>query len=80
MRTPAALVTAALTAAILLTAIFLIATGTRDEGALPAADNLVQTAQTSPACEGVFKKARSSRSATARGDGLQTPVTTICGK
>jgi hypothetical protein len=44
MRTPAALVTAALTAAILLTAIFLIATGTRGEGALPAADNLVQTA------------------------------------
>jgi len=32
MKTPAALVTAALTAAILLTAIFLIATGTRGEG------------------------------------------------
>jgi hypothetical protein len=80
MRTPAALVTAALTAAILLTAIFLIATGTRGEGALPAADNLVQTAQTSPVCEGAFKKARSSRSATARGDGLRTHVTTICGK
>jgi hypothetical protein len=80
MKTPAALVTAALTAAILLTAIFLIATGTRSEGALPAADNLVQTALTSPACEGVFKKARSSRSATAKGDGARTPVTTICGK
>ena len=80
MKTPAALVTAALTAAILLTAIFLIATGTRSEDALPAADNLVQTALTSPACEGVFKKARSSRSATARGDGARPPVTTICGK
>ena len=34
MKTPAALVTAALTAAILLTAIFLIATGTRGEGAV----------------------------------------------
>ena len=80
MKTPNALVTAALTAAILLTAIFLIATGTRGEGALPAADNPVQTALTSPACEGVFKKVRSSRSATARGDGARTPATTICGK
>jgi hypothetical protein len=33
MNTPVALVTAALTAAILLTATFLIATGTRGEGA-----------------------------------------------
>ena len=80
MKTPVALVTAALTAAILLAATFLIATGTRGEGALPASDNPVQTPQTSPACEGVFKKARSSRSATARGDGARTPATTICGK
>ena len=35
MNTPVALVTAALTAAILLTATFLIATGTRGEGAWP---------------------------------------------
>jgi hypothetical protein len=35
MNTPVALVTAALTAAILLTATFLIATGTRGEGARP---------------------------------------------
>jgi aldose sugar dehydrogenase len=34
MKTPAALVTAALTAAILLTATFLIATGTRGDGVL----------------------------------------------
>jgi hypothetical protein len=34
MKTPVALVTAALTAAILLTASFLIATGTRGESAL----------------------------------------------
>jgi hypothetical protein len=33
MKTPAALVTVALTAAILLAAIFMIATGTRGEGA-----------------------------------------------
>ncbi len=33
MKTPVALVTAALTAAILLTVTFLIATGTRGEGA-----------------------------------------------
>jgi hypothetical protein len=49
MKTPAALVTAALTAAILLTAIFLIATGTRGEGALPPADNPVQSVPTPPA-------------------------------
>ena len=79
MKTPAALVTAALTAAILLTALFLIATGTRGEDALPAADSLVQTALTSPACEGVFKKAL-SRSATASGDGARPPAMTICGK
>ena len=48
MKTPAALVTAALTAAILLTAIFLIATGTRGEGAMPA-DNPVQSVPTPPA-------------------------------
>ncbi|MGO8910720.1 MAG: hypothetical protein ACLQDM_15580 [Bradyrhizobium sp.] len=34
MKTPVALVTVALTAAILLAATFLIATGTRGEGAL----------------------------------------------
>jgi hypothetical protein len=49
MKTPVALVTAALTAAILLTATFLIATGTRGEGALPPADNPVQSAPASPA-------------------------------
>jgi aldose sugar dehydrogenase len=46
MKTPVALVTAALTAAILLAATFLIATGTRGEGAQP--DNLAQTELTSP--------------------------------
>ncbi len=35
MNTPVAIVTAALTAAILLTATFLIAAGTRGEGARP---------------------------------------------
>jgi hypothetical protein len=37
MKTPTALVTATLTAAILLAASFLIATGTRGEGAVPVA-------------------------------------------
>ena len=37
MKTPVALVTAALTVAILLAATFLIATGTRGEDALPPA-------------------------------------------
>jgi hypothetical protein len=40
MKTPAVLVTAALTAAILLTAIFLIATGTRGDG-LPLSQNVI---------------------------------------
>ena len=44
MKTPAALVTAALTAAILLTAIFLIATGTRGEG-LPLPQNVITPRQ-----------------------------------
>jgi|SoimicmetaTmtHPA_FD_contig_31_7000049_length_403_multi_3_in_0_out_0_1 hypothetical protein len=42
MKTPVALVTAALTAAILLTATFLIATGTRGEGAPPSPDGSAQ--------------------------------------
>jgi hypothetical protein len=79
MKTPTALVTATLAAAILLATIFLIATGTRGEGALPAADDPMQAALTSPACEGVFKKAL-SRSATASGDGARPPAMTICGK
>jgi len=48
MKTPAALVTAALTAAILLTAIFLIATGTRGEDVFLPADNPAQAAPMSP--------------------------------
>ncbi len=46
MNTPVALVTAALTAAILLTATFLITTGTRGEGARP--DNSAQMELMSP--------------------------------
>ncbi len=46
MNTPVALVTAALTAAILLTASFLIVTGTRGEGARP--DNSAQMELMSP--------------------------------
>ena len=49
MKTPVALVTAALTAAILLAASLLIATGTRGEDALLRADNLAQPAPTLPA-------------------------------
>jgi hypothetical protein len=48
MNTPIAIVTAALTAAILLTTTFLIATGTRSEGALPAGYNPAQHELTSP--------------------------------
>jgi hypothetical protein len=46
MKTPVALVTAALTAAILLAATFLIATGTRGEGA--QSDNPAPTELMSP--------------------------------
>ena len=50
MKTPVALVTATLTAAILLAVTFLIATGTRGEGALPAAAGTpARTVPTSPA-------------------------------
>ena len=49
MKTPTALVTVALTAAILLAAIFMIATGTRGEGAVLPADSAAQTTLTSPA-------------------------------
>ena len=49
MKTPVALVTVALTAAILLAATFLIATGTRGEGALSPANNPAPTSLTSPA-------------------------------
>ncbi|MGA9090235.1 MAG: hypothetical protein WB420_14130 [Bradyrhizobium sp.] len=50
MKTPVALVTAALTAAILLAASLLIATGTRGEGALLVrAGNPAQPAPTLPA-------------------------------
>jgi hypothetical protein len=49
MKTPTALVTAALTAAILLAASFLIATGTRGESARPLFANPARAALTSPA-------------------------------
>jgi aldose sugar dehydrogenase len=49
MKTPVALVTATLTAAILLAVTFLIATGTRGEDALPPADTGARTVPTSPA-------------------------------
>jgi hypothetical protein len=47
MKTPVALVTAALTAAILLAVTFLIATGTRGEGALPPSDDPAQASTAS---------------------------------
>lgn len=49
MKTPVALVTATLTAAILLAVTFLIATGTRGEGALRPAGTPARTVPTSPA-------------------------------
>jgi hypothetical protein len=49
MKTPVALVAVTLTAAILLAVTFLIATGTRGEGALPPADPPARTVPTSPA-------------------------------
>ena len=48
MKTPVALVAAALTAAILLAASFLIATGTRGEGALLPANDHARPAPASP--------------------------------
>jgi len=52
MKTPVALVTATLTAAILLAVTFLIATGTRGEGALPT------TSSPAKAGEPVFQRRR----------------------
>jgi hypothetical protein len=49
MKSPVVIVTAALTAAILLAASFLIATGTRGENAL--ARDPARTVQTSPAAK-----------------------------
>ena len=81
MKTPVALVTAALTAAILLAASFLIATGTRGEGALPS------SRQPCAACADIAGfEVRSDRATLrfrevqAASGGTRAFITTICEK